>query len=124
MSPSTGNLIVVSQPATEGSEEYNPYLPASRQAMPGPKPPPGPATPAPPRKPEQIEADLAAARERLAATVDELKQRLTPSSIAKRSVASLRERVTTPSGAPRPEVIAAAAVFVLGVAFVAWRRRR
>ncbi len=114
----------MSQPAAQGSEEYNPYLPASRQAMPGPKRPPDPETPAPPRKPEQIEADLAAARERLAATVDELKQRLTPSSIAKRSVASVRERLTTRSGAPRPEVIAAASVLVLGVALVAWRRRR
>ena len=117
-------MIVVSQPAAQGSEEYNPYLPASRQAMPGPKRPTDPAKPAPPRTAEQIEADLAAARERLAATVDELKQRLTPSSIARRSVANVRERLTTSSGSPRPEVIAAAAVLVVGVALVAWRRQR
>ncbi len=127
MTPRTGNLIVVSQPVAEGSEEYNPYLPASRQAMPGPERPPEPERPAkppPPRHPDVIEAELAATRTRLAAAIDEMQGRLKPSAIAKRSFAGLQEKVTTPSGAPRPEVIAAAAVFVLGVALITWRRRR
>ena len=78
---------------------------------------------------EQIEADIAAARNRLAGTVDELHTRTAPQEIARRQVASAKEKFTeatrTPSGELRTErvaALAAAAVALLGLGAV--RRRR
>ncbi|NYG07953.1 hypothetical protein BJ986_002440 [Phycicoccus badiiscoriae] len=79
---------------------------------------------------DQIEADITAARVRLAGTVDELHTRTAPQEIARRQVESLRTKLTaathTESGDLRAEriaAVAAAAVALLGLA-VARRRHR
>ncbi len=65
------------------------------------------------RRPEQIEAEIEAQREQLAATVDELTHKL-----------DVKDRMTTDSGRPRPQLVAAAGAAVLVVvAVVLWRRR-
>lgn len=65
------------------------------------------------RTPDQIEAEIEAQRAQLAATVDQLTARL-----------DVKARLTTESGTPRPEVIAAAgSLVVMAVALVWWRRR-
>ena len=81
------------------------------------------------RSVEQIEADIAAARERLAGTVDELHTRTAPQEIARRQVESAKAKFTeatrTPTGELRTEriaALAAAAVALLGLGVV--RRRR
>ena len=81
------------------------------------------------RSVEQIEADIAAARQRLAGTVDELHTRTAPQEIARRQVASLRTRFTeatrTESGELRTEriaALAAASVALIGLGLL--RRRR
>ncbi|KQU66548.1 DUF3618 domain-containing protein [Phycicoccus sp. Root101] len=78
---------------------------------------------------EQIEAEIAAARDRLAGTVDELHTRTAPQEIARRQVASAREKFTeatrTSTGELRTErvaALAAAAVALIGLG--AARRRR
>lgn len=65
------------------------------------------------RTPEQIEAEIEEQRAQLAATVDQLSAKL-----------DVKARMTTDSGRPRPEVLAAAgSLAVLAVALVWWRRR-
>jgi hypothetical protein len=65
------------------------------------------------RRPEQIEAEIEAQREQLAATVDQLTHKL-----------DVKDRMTTDTGRPRPELLAAAGVTVVAVvALVLWRRR-
>ncbi|GAA1478979.1 hypothetical protein GCM10009623_34250 [Nocardioides aestuarii] len=65
------------------------------------------------RRPEQIEAEIEAQREQLAATVDELTHKL-----------DVKDRMTTDNGRPRPQLVAAAgAAIVVVVAVVLWRRR-
>jgi len=65
------------------------------------------------RTPEQIEAEIEAQRAELAATVDQLTAKL-----------DVKARLTTDSGKPRPEVLAAAGSLVaMAVALVWWRRR-
>lgn len=65
------------------------------------------------RRPEQIEAEIEEQREQLAATVDQLTHKL-----------DLKDKMTTSSGRPRPEVLAAAGVAVLALVVVVLRRRR
>ena len=81
------------------------------------------------RSVEQIEADIAAARDRLAGTVDELHTRTAPKEIARRQAESAKAKFTeatrTESGDLRTEriaALAAAAVALLGIG--ALRRRR
>ena len=63
--------------------------------------------------PEQIEAEIEAQRAELAATVDQLTAKL-----------DVKARITTDSGKPRPEVLAAAGSLVaMAIALVWWRRR-
>jgi hypothetical protein len=81
------------------------------------------------RTPDQIEADIVAARGRLAGTVDELQLRTTPREIARRQVAALQAafvRATrTETGELRTERIAAVAAAAAAiVTIVVWRRRR
>jgi len=78
---------------------------------------------------DEIEADIAAARERLAGTVDELHTRTAPHEIARRQVESAKTRFTeathTESGDLRTEriaALAAAAVALIGLGVI--RRRR
>jgi hypothetical protein len=78
-----------------------------------------------PRTPEQLEADVAAQRERLAGTVDELAAKLDVKSQAQEKVAALKDSATTDDGKPRPEVLAAVGSLVaMAVVLVLWRRRR
>ena len=58
-------------------------------------------------------------RENLARTIDTLTERVSPANLAKRAMAQVRDQVS------RPEVqAAAAAVAVVTVALLVWRRRR
>jgi hypothetical protein len=82
------------------------------------------------RSVDQIEADIAAARQRLAGTVDELHTRTAPREIARRQVQSVRTRFTeatrTESGDLRTEriaALAAAAVALIGLGVLRRRRR-
>lgn len=78
-----------------------------------------------PRTPEQIEAEIALQRERLADTVDELTAKLDVKSRAQAKVASLKDSATNDSGTPRPEVLAAAGSLVaMTVVLLLWRHRR
>ena len=77
---------------------------------------------------DEIEADIAAARERLAGTVDELHTRTAPQEIARRQVESLRTRFTeatrTESGDLRTERIAALAAAAVALIGLGAARRR
>jgi hypothetical protein len=77
------------------------------------------------RTPEQLEADIAVQRDQLAHTVDELAARLDLKSQAQRKVAALKDSATTDTGAPRPEVVAAAgSLLAMTLVLVVWRIRR
>ena len=74
--------------------------------------------------PEQIEADIARQREELATTVNQLQAKLDVKSRAQEKAAELKDRATTASGKPRPDLtIAAVAALALVVGLVVWRRR-
>lgn len=74
--------------------------------------------------PEQIEADIERQREQLATTVNQLQAKLDVKARAQDKAAELKDRATTASGRPRPD-LAVAAVVALGlvVGLVVWRRR-
>ena len=75
--------------------------------------------------PDAIEADIERQREELAATVSALQERLDVKSRAKEKAAELKDRATTDTGKPRPELAALAVAAVVGVVgLVVWRRRR
>lgn len=75
--------------------------------------------------PEALEADLARQREELAATVTQLQAKLDVKSRAQDSVAGLKDRATTATGKPRPDLTVGALLAVALVAgLVIWRRRR
>jgi hypothetical protein len=100
-----------------------PVLPASRQPVPL-----APEVQAEldkrPRTARQIEQDITARTERLAANIDELAARLSPSRLVRDSTAGIRARVTTPEGNPRLEVVGAVAGAVLVLGVLMWRARR
>jgi Protein of unknown function (DUF3618) len=74
--------------------------------------------------PDAIEADIERQREELAATVSALQDRLDVKSRAREKAAELKDRATTDTGKPRPELAAVAAAVVGVVCLVVWRRRR
>ena len=77
------------------------------------------------RSTEELEAEIARQREEVATTIDALGQRLDVKSRAADKAADLKDRATTSSGRPRPEVIAVAGSLVAAVVvLVVWRRRR
>jgi MYXO-CTERM domain-containing protein len=76
-----------------------------------------------PTTPDEIEADIERQRDELAATVTQLQAKLDVKTRAQHKAAELRDRATTPSGSPRPEVIAVAAGVVVLVGLLVWRRK-
>ncbi|HEU4947769.1 MAG TPA: DUF3618 domain-containing protein [Kribbella sp.] len=73
------------------------------------------------RTPEQIEADIAATRARLASTVDELIDKAHPKNVAKRQVEHAKAQVFDETGSLRTEKLVAiggAALAVIGVLLV------
>ncbi|MEO5651994.1 MAG: DUF3618 domain-containing protein [Marmoricola sp.] len=76
------------------------------------------------RSPEEIQADIERQRAELAATVDQLTHKLDVKEQARSKVAAVRDRATTETGRPRPELLAMTAAVVAGVVLVAWWRRR
>ena len=76
-----------------------------------------------------LQADIAARRERLARTVDELSQRATPKAIARQQTGAAKARfaaaTTTPEGDLRTERIAAVVLATVALlSLVVFRRRR
>jgi uncharacterized protein DUF3618 len=72
----------------------------------------------------QLQAEIEAQRERLADTVDQLTHKLDVKTQAKERVAVVKDRATTDTGKPRPELVAAAVgVVLVGAVLVWWRRR-
>ncbi len=67
------------------------------------------------RSPEQIAADIATTRDRLAGTIDQLAYRTNPKTVANRQVASIKARFVDPNGKPKVDAIAKAAGIVVGV---------
>jgi hypothetical protein len=89
--------------------------------MPAPEPPPEPRSS---KRPAEIEQELQETTDRLAWRVDELVQRVHPKQVARRGAATIREKLTTPTGRPRAEVVGAAIGALAGVTVLVWRARR
>jgi hypothetical protein len=98
-----------------------PVLPATRRPMPVPEPPPPPRSS---KKPAEIEQELQVTTDRLASRVDELVQLVHPKQVARRSVATVREKLTTAQGRPRAEVVGAAIGALVGLTVLVWLARR
>ena len=69
-------------------------------------PEPDAAAPVPTRSPEEIQADIDAAQQRLADTVDALSDRLTPASLAEDATSSLKGVFVDRDGRIKPKPIA------------------
>lgn len=75
--------------------------------------------------PDAIEADIERQRDELAATVSALHDRHDVKSRAKEKAAELRDRATTDTGKPRPELVAVGIATAAGlVGLVVWRSLR
>jgi MYXO-CTERM domain-containing protein len=74
--------------------------------------------------PDEIEADIERQREELAATVTQLQSKLDVKTRARHKAADLRDRATTESGRPRPELVAGAVAALAVVGLLVWRRTR
>ncbi|MBR7830201.1 DUF3618 domain-containing protein [Actinospica sp. MGRD01-02] len=67
------------------------------------------------RSPAEIEADIAATRERLAGTLDELSDRLSPRGVMRQANSAVRGVFVTPEGAVRKDRAAMAAGALVAV---------
>ena len=77
------------------------------------------------KSPEELEAEIAVQRARLAEDVDQLTAKLDVKSRARAQVARLKDFATTADGSPRPEVLAAAGSLVaIAIVLMVWRARR
>lgn len=74
--------------------------------------------------PEEIQSDIEAQRRELADTVDQLAHKLDVKTQAQQRAAAMRDRATTDTGKPRPEVLGAVAGAVGLVVLLAVLRRR
>jgi len=74
--------------------------------------------------PDEIEADIERQREELAATVTQLQSKLDVKTRARHKAADLRDRATTESGRPRPDLVAGAVAALAVVGLLVWRRTR
>jgi hypothetical protein len=74
--------------------------------------------------PRVLERDIARQRAQLADTVDALSERLNvkhrAETAARETTARLRDAATTEAGRPRPDLLAAGALVVAGIALLAW----
>ena len=79
-------------------------------------------TPTTSKDPDAIREDIERTRNELAGTVDALQAKLDVKAQARARVARAKDRVTTDTGRPRPEVVAGVVGAVLLVAgLVRWR---
>ncbi len=75
--------------------------------------------------PDEIEADIERQRDEIADTVSALQERLDVKARAKDKAAELKDRATTDSGKPRPDLAAVGLVaLAAAIGFVVWRRTR
>lgn len=74
--------------------------------------------------PEQIREEIERTRADLADTVDALHAKVDVKARTQAKLEDVKHRATTPTGKPRPELVAAAVGTVLVVAVVVWWRRR
>jgi uncharacterized protein DUF3618 len=72
----------------------------------------------------QLQADIEAQREHLAETVDQLTHKLDVKAQAKERAADVKDRATTDTGKPRPELLGGAVGLLLVVGLLVWWRRR
>lgn len=73
---------------------------------------------------QQLAADIERQRDQLADTVDALQHKLDVKAQVKHKAAELRDRSTTSTGRPRPELIGGVLAVALVVGLVVWRRKR
>lgn len=71
-----------------------------------------------------LQAEVAAAREELVASIAELKTQTTPQAMVQRGGRAVAGFFTDEYGGIRPERVAIAAVVTVGVLAIAFRRRR
>jgi hypothetical protein len=69
----------------------------------------------PVRTPEEIQADIDAAHERLAATVDELSERLSPANLAEDAKGSIKSVFVDEYGSVKPKPVAIVVGSVVGL---------
>jgi Protein of unknown function (DUF3618) len=67
------------------------------------------------RTPEEITAEIAETRNRLAATIDQLVYRAQPKTIAKRQMGSIKARFVDEQGRPKTDAIVKTAGVAVGV---------
>lgn len=83
-----------------------------------------PATQHPQPSLVDLQAEVVAAREELVASLSELRSQTTPPALAGRAGRSVLGLFTDEYGGIRPERVAIAAVVVVGVLAIAFRRRK
>jgi hypothetical protein len=77
-----------------------------------------PSAPAPPRTADQIKADITATQQRLAGTVDDLNQRLSPESLLRETGDAVKGVFVRPDGSVKGRSVAIAAGTVVGLIVV------